>query len=202
MKNSLKKIKYTSPKTNFRLKSLLALPQNPLQVISPYQIPRSAKYLRVFEDGETGDVFATTDLAAQINKRNKALRKFSQKYKDEQIGKNGHLTLYSVIANIEDYPNINQLMRPLKTRLKRHNIPIKGYIWLRDRGNYEFVPHYHLLIVINRNDINRFDKICSKYRIKTQPQKTCGMANNYLKEKKVFAKHRQRIYGASKSFET
>jgi len=202
MKNNLKKKEDTFKKTNFRLKALLTLTQNPLQALSPYQIPRSAKYLRVFEDRETGDVFATTDLAAQINKRNRALRKFSQKYKKKLIGKNGHITIYSMIANIEDYPNISQLMRPIRTRLKRHNIPVKGYIWLRDRGNYEFVPHYHLLIVINRENNSKFEKICSKYKLKLDPQKTCGMANNYLKQKEVFAKHGQRIFGTSRTFDT
>jgi hypothetical protein len=197
-----KKARCLYQKSIFKLKSLINLPMNPLQAISPYQIPRSAKYLRVFENTLTGEITAITDLAKQIENRNKKLRLFSQKYNRNRIGIKGHLTLYSIIANIADFPTMDKLMRPLKTRLKRHNIQIKGYIWLRDRGENEFVPHYHLLIVLKRENTSEFEKICSKYKIKIQPQKTCGMANNYLKKKEVFAKHGQRVFGASKTFET
>jgi hypothetical protein len=197
-----KKAKCLFQKSLYKLKSLIYLPMNPLQAISPYLIPRSAKYLKFYEHTLTGEVSIISDLAQQIENRNKKLRLFSQKYNRNRIGEKGHLTLYSIIANIADFPTMDKLMRPLKTRLKRHNIQIKGYIWLRDRGENEFVPHYHLLIVIKRENTSEFEKICSKYKIKIQPQKTSGMANNYLKKKEVFAKHGQRIFGASKTFET
>jgi hypothetical protein len=164
-------------------------PPNLLQRENPYRIEQTPKKEVLYFNQVTRKYFAVTDLDVKIYQRSVVLQKFSDTYLPH-TAEDGNLTIYSVVADIADYPILTRLLDTIKVRLGRHKLPLKGYFALRDYDYMGIVkkvgkkPHYHFLFCINRSDSKRFKKLFKKYKVRIKKMDGTGMAG-YLK-KRVF----------------
>lgn len=159
------------------------------------------RYEKVFYNDETDEYYKTTDLQQKKNKRKKIFNDFKYTYKN--LHKEKNISILSGESNINNYKSVGDFLRFICKKLRRKNIEIYGYVWVRDVGEIKFEPHIHFYIAISRIDGKVFkdlfkNKKHSKYEI--QYLRSINGMNRYLLSKELYGGNRKRSYGKSRKF--
>lgn len=164
------------------------------------QTPRTAKSLKTFLHKQSGVLHSSTDLDILKWRRNKMIKTFVDTY--DRLYKNKKITILSYVVNEKDYSIVSKFLNTISAKLRRKHHTKLGYFWVRDVGNLEFEPHFHVIMAtsrISKDDFNSmFLKKSQKFKLEFQKTKT-GL-KKYLSDKEVFGKKSQRSFGRSKSF--
>ncbi|MFA6923107.1 MAG: hypothetical protein WC223_02535 [Bacteroidales bacterium] len=167
------------------------------------QIPKEAKVIKTFKNTNSGILSSITDLQLLKNKRNKYLLEFLYKYK--KYFEKKEISILTGVINLEHYTKIGSFVSDFKKKLKRKNIDVYGYVWVRDFGNEMFKIHAHILIATARINETTFSNLFSKKthsKYNFQFAKSIGKLTNYLKKKELYGVNKMRAYSKSRKFLT
>ena len=164
------------------------------------QSPRKPKHLKTFLHKLTGSLHSITDLDMLKSKRNKTLNRFVKTY--DKLYSNEEISIFSFVVYQKDYETVSKFLNTISAKLRRMNIHKLGYFWVRDVGNIEFEPHFHVIMSTSRISVIEFEKLFLKkpQKFKVEFQKTKSGLKKYLMDKELFGKKGQRTFGRSKAF--
>ena len=165
------------------------------------QIPHQAKYRIIYVNTDTGELSSITDLESKKYKRNKCLELFHNVYNKHFKAKK--ISIFSVVVNEEEYGSISKFINTITRKLKRKGIERFGYVWVRDIGEIKFQKHFHIIIATSKVEKKLFNTLFNKkqhnaYNIEFM-NSSKGIIN-YIKEKELYGKKRQRTFGKSRFF--
>ena len=168
--------------------------------------PLEAKYEKTLVEQDTGEVIITTDLKERLNKRNKNLSLFHDKYVGPCF-KDKTVSILCVIISEHQYPQISQWTSNFKKYLKRRGIDFLGFVWQRDIGENVFEKHFHLLIAVSYikeeyiSDIIQMGK-SSPDKFVYEILKTEHGMKRYLKKKELYASRYKKAWAKSENFKS
>lgn len=164
------------------------------------QTARKAKSLKTFLNTTTGVLHSITDLELLKSKRNNMINSFVATY--DRLYTNEEISIFSFVVNENDYSTVSKFLNTISGKLRRKNIIKLGYFWVRDVGDIEFQPHFHIVMATSRISKDDFEKLFLKkpQKFKVEFQKTKSGLKKYLMDKELFGKKGQRTFGRSKEF--
>jgi hypothetical protein len=164
------------------------------------QISREPKYELTFLNTTTDRRHTTNDVIMLKGKRDKIISSFYMTY--ERLFLSKTISIMSFVVYEKDYSSVSKFLNTISSKLRRKNIDKLGYFWLRDVGEIEFKPHFHILMAISRISQSEFDNMFLKktQKFKIQFQKTKKGLKTYLSDKELFGRKGQRTFGRSKVF--
>jgi hypothetical protein len=162
--------------------------------------PRKPKYAKTFLNTATGVLHTATDIEILRSKRNKIINQFNDTY--ERKYQNQEVSILSFIVNESDYSTVSKFLNSVSAKLRRKHVSKLGYYWLRDVGENEFKPHFHVIMATSRITVAEFQSLFlkRKQKYKVEFQKTKSGLKKYLTDKELFGKKGQRTFGRSKTF--
>lgn len=165
------------------------------------QSPIQSKYIYRFHNEITGRYSYVSDLTVRLNKRNELIDNFYRRY--EKPYSENTVSILTFVVKQEYYSTPTVFLNTIIRKLKRKNIKKLGYIWLRDIGEEVFERHYHVIIVFEYIDRDKFidifkNKAGNHYNVQFVKKRN-GM-RNYLKVKGMFGGYKTKSYGSSRSF--
>ena len=172
-----------------------SLQDRELNVINTKRIPR---YEKTFFNKITGNRFNTDDVKLTMYKRNKIFSNFYQTYKEAKY------TWIEVGVDFKTTTRIADVLLKLKRNLKKINLKALAYVWLVDKGDIYGNMHFHLLVVIDRIELQG-NKLPEELKLSFKERKihSSFVANkkkmiDYLIKKPIFfIGKRKRVYGKS-----
>lgn len=186
--------------SDFRLYKYESLGKSDSNSNKSGQIFRTPKYAKTFLNLETGVLHTATDVDILRSKRNKMIRQFTDTY--ERLYTNHEISIISFVVAESNYSTISKFLNSISVKLRRKNISKLGYYWLRDVGDKEFQPHFHLIMATSRIAKLDFENLFLKktQKFKVEFQKTKSGLKKYLCDKELFGKKGQRTFGRSRNF--
>ena len=165
------------------------------------QTPMLSKYIKFYLNLVTGEVKSSNDLIQKKNRRNFIFNEFSRKY--SRLYEKNIISLFAIVVSEKYYVTLSKFINSFSRKIKRKGIEKLGYVWARDVGDIKFEKHFHLLIATSLVHYNLFkdlfkNKKDNRYEI--QYVKKINGIVRYIKDKELFASHKQRAFGKSKSF--
>lgn len=165
------------------------------------QIPHQPKLIKTYGNVFNGEIYEINDVQSKLWKRNKNLNLFYDIYK--KAYKLNKVTILGIVVNQKDYETLSPFISSFTKKLKRKGIERLGYVWIRDVGDVNFEPHYHIIFATSLISDSVFkdlfkNKKHDKYSVEIMKSKK-GLYD-YLKEKQLFGKKRQRTNGKSRKF--
>jgi hypothetical protein len=114
------------------------------------------------------------------------------------------VSLFSLVVSDDEYDGkMSKFINTFSKKLKRKGIEKLGYVWARDIGEIKFEKHFHLLFATSYIPYKLFKELFSKKtsdKYNIQFVKKVNGIIRYIKEKELFASHKQRAFGKSKEF--
>lgn len=164
------------------------------------QTPRKAKSLKTFLNIITGALHSQTDLGILKSKRDNTVKTFYNTYK--KLYEKQEISIFSFVVNEKEYSTVSKFLNTISAKLRRMNIQKLGYFWVRDVGNIEFEPHFHVIMATSRINKDDFKNLFlnKPQKFKVEFQKTKSGLKKYLMDKELFGKKGQRTFGRSKTF--
>ena len=162
--------------------------------------PRQPKSLKTFLNKRDGVLHSITDLDLHKSKRNNTIYSFVKTY--EKLYSNEEISIFSFVVYQKDYETVSKFLNTISAKLRRMNIHKLGYFWVRDVGNIEFEPHFHVIMATSRINKDDFKNLFlnKPQKFKVEFQKTKSGLKKYLMDKELFGKKGQRTFGRSKTF--
>lgn len=165
------------------------------------QTPQTAKYRKHFVNIDTAVVSQITDLQSRKFKRNKYIESFIRKY---QISfKNQKVSILALVVNDLHYESISKFLNMFGKKLSRKQILKLGYVWVRDVGEINFEPHFHILVATSRICPETFKKLFAKKKRSHFDVEFLRNPNGlkaYLTKKELYGSKRKRAFGKSMEF--
>lgn len=162
-------------------------------------LPLQPKCLKRYINQITGEISYSTDLSGRQAKKNTIVWAFKKFYLTKFKRKD--VSLLGIV--VDDCGTISNFIHFLKKKLKRKQINVLGYVWVRDVGEKEWKKHFHLLVAIERIDGKTFknlfqSKKTNKYDL--QFIRNIKGLSEYCSRKDLYGVKGQRTYGKSKEF--
>ena len=162
-------------------------------------LPLQPKFLKRYINQITGEIIYSTDLAGRQAKRNTIVWDFKKFYVPKF--KRKEVSLFGIVVN--DCDTISNFIHFLKKKLKRKQISVLGYLWVRDVGEEKFKKHFHLLFAIERINGETFKILFETKKTEIYDvefiRNLKGLAK-YCRNKDLYGTKSQRPYGRSKEF--
>jgi hypothetical protein len=165
------------------------------------QIPQIAKYRKYYFNPITGYGFSSTDLNYRLYKRDLSIELFCCTY--EKLYWEKQVSILAFIVNESEYNSISKFLNTMTKKLSRKQIEKLGFVWVRDCGDKEGEPHFHLLLASTRINRAVYNELFSKkHNTKYQLEfmKTKNGLKSYLLKKELFGSKGKRAYGKSRKF--
>lgn len=164
------------------------------------QTPRRPQYAKTFLNIKTGALHTVTDVDIHRSKRNKMIKQFTDTYVRKYL--NNEISILSFVVNESDYSTVSKFINSISAKLRRKIISKLGYYWIRDLGEKEFEPHFHVIMATSRITVAEFQSLFlkRKQKYKVEFQKTKSGLKKYLSDKELFGKKGQRTFGRLKEF--
>ncbi len=165
------------------------------------QTPMLSKYIKFYLNLVTGEVKSSNDLIQKKNRRNFIFNEFSRKY--SRLYEKNIISLFAIVVSEKYYGTLSKFINSFSRKIKRKGIEKLGYVWARDVGDIKFEKHFHLLFASSFVSSKLFkdlfkNKKDNRYEI--QYVKKINGIVRYIKDKELFASHKQRAFGKSKAF--
>lgn len=166
------------------------------------QTPLLPKYDKIYLNLETAEVKYSNDLIQKKNRRNSIFNSFSNIY--SRLYSKNLVSLFSIVVSNDEYDGkMSKFINSFSKKLKRKGIDKLGYVWIRDIGDIKFEKHFHLLFASSFISSKLFKELFSKKssnQYSVQFIKKINGIKRYIREKELFASHKQRAFGKSKEF--
>ena len=163
------------------------------------ELPHRATRDIVFFNDETCLFYKTNDLDIKRNNRNKNLNKLVTFYSGYFEKKLISVVLY--IFNVKKISTISNQIKTIKKKLVKKHIDTLAHYWQRDIGENEFIPHFHVILVLERITNNQFQESFKGF-CKGGPKPIfCDSLKDfsgYLKNKEFYAPNNKRNNSLSK----
>ena len=165
------------------------------------QIPKVAKYKKIFANTDSGEIREITDLDSKKYRRNVYFNLFNTSYWQPYLKK--EISILAIVVNQSAYSTITKFINTISRKFKRKGINILGYIWARDIGEVKFEKHFHLIMAVSRVEKKLFKELFFKkkdsdYEVQFV-NKTKGIIS-YVKRKELYGLEKERSYGRSRKF--
>jgi hypothetical protein len=187
--------------TNWRVNYIKYLSEKSITSNNMGHYPLTPKYEISFRDDESGIINITNDLKIKMYNRDEIIKGFVRRY--NYYDSINIVSILCVVVNQNNYTSITKFLNTFKRKLKRKNIEVLGYFWVRDVGDINFEKHYHLIMATSHISKNVFRELFSKKKhnkYEVEFKKTKHGIFNYIKEKDLFAAKKQRAFGKSRVF--
>jgi hypothetical protein len=154
---------------------------------------------KTFKYTANGQKFIVTDVQIMKYKRNLVLHNFNDKFKSTDY------TWLEIGFDFSINERVSDVLLKLKRNLLKIEIPIKGYVWLVDKGDKYYNMHFHLLVAIPRLNMAK-QKLpdCLKLKFKNKKIHSSFVSNKpkmieYLLKKEIYyIGKRKRVYGKNR----
>lgn len=161
---------------------------------------RVAKFEKTFFNKITQEKFNTDEVKMMSYRRNLMLTDFYQEFKGNKY------TWLEIGFDFTTTTRIGDVLLKLKRNLKKINLKSLSYVWLVDKGDRYGNMHFHLLVVVDRIQLQG-SKLPNELRLSFKERKlhSSFVANkkkmiDYLKKKPIFyIGKRKRVYGKSRN---
>lgn len=162
--------------------------------------PRKPKSLKTFLNITNGVLHSISDLDLLKSKRNKMINSFVKTY--DRLYTNEEISIFSFVVYEKDYLTVSKFLNTISAKFRRKNIKKLGYFWVRDIGNIQFEPHFHVIMATSRINKDEFENLFLKksQKFKVEFQKTKSGLKKYLTDKELFGRKGQRTFGRSRNF--
>ena len=154
---------------------------------------------KTFKLTTNGQKFIVTDVQIMKYKRNLLLHNFNDKFKSTDY------TWLEIGFDFSINERVSDVLLKLKRNLIKIEVPVKGYVWLVDKGDQYHNMHFHLLVATPRLDMSgKALPACLKLKFKNKKIHSSFVSNkpkmiDYLLKKEIYyIGKRKRVYGKNR----